>query len=158
LKRGDNLFINGASGAVGHAAVAIAGDIGAEIVGRMGPQSIGRRQLPGMRLTLDYTKPIPPTLNGSFDIVFDVNGSLSIKEGAQLIKRGGTIIDIAPTQQKFLKALFSGCRQVIFSNPRAEYLQPVVDLAAAGKLSIPIAQTISLVDAPALLASLERGD
>lgn len=46
----------------------------------------------------------------------------------------------------------------MISYPKAEYLQSVVDLSVAYKLSIPIAKTISLSEAPALLASLERGE
>jgi NADPH:quinone reductase-like Zn-dependent oxidoreductase len=33
-----------------------------------------------------------------------------------------------------------------------------VDLAAAGKLSVPVAKTISLTDAAAAMAALERGE
>ena len=48
-------------------------------------------------------------------------------------------------------------RKVVISGSKAEYLQSVVNLKVAGKLVIPIARTISLAEAPALLASLERG-
>jgi len=157
LKRGQTLFLNGATGAVGHAAIAIAREIGAEVTGRVGPQSIAQAQSLGLSHALDYTKPLPTTLDGTFDVVFDANGSLSIGEGDRLIKRGGKVFDIAPTKWKFLKALISRSRKVIIANVKAENLQPVVDLAAASKLAIPIVQTVSLAQAPALLASLEQG-
>jgi len=157
LKRGQKLFINGATGAVGHAAIAIAREIGAEVTGRVGPQSVAQAQSLGLSLALDYTKPLPTTLDGSFDVVFDANGSLSIQEGDRLIKRGGKVFDIAPTKWKFLKALVSRSRKVVIADSKAENLQPVVDLAAANKLAIPVVQTVSLADAPALLASLEQG-
>jgi len=157
LKLGQKLFINGATGAVGHAAIAIAREIGAEVTGRVGPQSIAQAQSLGLSLALDYTKPLPATLDGTFDVVFDANGSLSPKEGDRLIKRGGKVFDIAPTKWKFLRALLSRSRKVIIADSKAENLQPVVDLAAARKLAIPIVQSVSLADAPALLASLENG-
>ena len=153
LQRAQKLFINGATGAVGLAAIEIARALGADVVGRVGPQSVARAQ----SLVLDYTKPLPPSLNGSFDVVFDANGSLTVKEGDRLIKRGGVIIDIVPTLPKFLKALVSRSRKFVFADVKSDNLQSVVDLAAAGRLAIPIAQTISLADAPALLASLEQG-
>jgi NADPH:quinone reductase-like Zn-dependent oxidoreductase len=56
-----------------------------------------------------------------------------------------------------LKALVSRSRKVVIADPKAENLQPVVNLAAAGKLAIPVVQTVSLAQAPALLASLENG-
>jgi len=157
LKLGQKLFINGATGAVGHAAIAIAREIGAEVTGRVGPQSIAQAQSLGLSLALDYTKPLPATLDGTFDVVFDANGSLSPKEGDRLIKRGGKVFDIAPTKWKFLRALLSRSRKVIIADSKAENLQPVVDLAAARKLAIPIAQSVPLADSPALLASLENG-
>jgi len=157
LKLGQKLFINGATGAVGHAAIAIAREIGAEVTGRVGPQSIAQAQSLGLSLALDYTKPLPATLDGTFDVVFDANGSLSPKEGDRLIKRGGKVFDIAPTKWKLLRALLSRSRKVIIADSKAENLQPVVDLAAARKLAIPIVQSVSLADAPALLASLENG-
>ncbi len=157
LKRGQRLFINGAMGSVGQAAIAIARGIGAEVVGRVGPQSLAQAQSLGLSLALDYTQSLPTTLDGTFDVVFDANGSLSSREGELLIKRGGKVIDIVPTPQKFLKALFYRSRKVVIANMKVENLQPVVDLAAAGKLTIPIVQTISLADAPVVLASLEQG-
>ena len=157
LKRGQKLFINGATGAVGHAAIAIAREIGAEVTGRVGPQSVSLAHSLGLSVALDYTKPLPTALDGVFDVVFDANGSLSIQEGDRLIKRSGKVFDIAPTKWKFLKALVSRSRKVVIANLKAENLQPVVDLAAANKLSIPVVQTVSLAQAPALLASLEQG-
>lgn len=157
LERGQKLFINGATGAVGQAAIAIARERGAEVTGRVGPKSIDQAESLGLSLALDYTKPLPTTLNGIFDVVLDANGSLSQREGDRLIKRGGKIFDIAPTKWKFLRALVSRSRKVVIANTEAENLQPVVDLASAGKLAIHIAQTISLDRAPALLASLEQG-
>jgi NADPH:quinone reductase-like Zn-dependent oxidoreductase len=157
LERGQRLFINGATGAVGQAAIAMARDIGAEVTGRVGPQSIALAQSLGLSLALDYTKPLPATLDDTFDVVLDANGSLSPREGDRLVKRGGKVIDIVPTRQKFLKALVSRSRKVVIANMKADNLQPVINLAAAGKIRISIAQTISLAETPPLLASLEQG-
>ena len=138
LARGQKLFINGATGAVGHAAIAIAREIGAEVTGRVGPQSVAQAQSLGLSLALDYTKPLPTTLDGSFDVVFDANGSLSIQEGDRLIKRGGKVFDIAPTKWKFLKAPVSPSRNIDFEKVNAHNLRAVVDIAAAGKFAIPV--------------------
>jgi len=157
LKRGRKLFINGATGAVGRAAIAIARERGAEVTGRVSPQSVDRAESIGLGLAVDYTKPLPTPLDGIFDVILDANGSLSRREGDRPIKRGGKIFDIAPTRWKFLRALGSRSGKVVFANRAAENLQPAVDLASAGKLAIHIAQTISLDKAPAVLASLEQG-
>jgi NADPH:quinone reductase-like Zn-dependent oxidoreductase len=145
-------------GAVGQAAVTIARGIGALAVGRVGPRSIDEAQSLGLTSTLDYTKPLPDSLDGTFDVVLDCNGSLSVREEERLRKRAGKIVDVVPSASKFLRALISRSRKVILIDPKAETLQPVVDLAAAGKLSVPVAKTISLTDAAAAMAALERGE
>ena len=157
LARGQKVFINGAMGAVGQAAIAIARDIGAEVVGRVSPQSIAEAQSIGLANALDYTKPLPDNLNGIFDVVFDCHGSLTPAEEGRLKKKGGKIYDIAPSAAKFFRTLLSRSRKIIFADLKAENLQQVVDLAAAGKLTIPIGKTCSLADAPDVLAALERG-
>jgi NADPH:quinone reductase-like Zn-dependent oxidoreductase len=157
LARGQKVFINGAMGAVGQAAVAIAREIGAEVVGRVGPRSIAQAQSIGLANPLDYTQPLPNNLNGIFDVVFDCNGSLTPAEEGRLKKKGGKIYDIVPSASKFVRALLSRSRKMIFADLKAENLQQVVDLAAAGKIKIPIVKTCSLKDAAEMLAALERG-
>lgn len=157
LKPEDKVFVNGAMGAVGQAAVSIARSIGADVVGRVGAHSIGHERLVGLSRTLDYTRPLPVSLYGSFDIVFDCSGYLSVNESSRLLKPGGKVFDIAPTRFKFLRALVSPSRKVIFSDPRAENLQRVVDLAEKRDLVITIARTISLSEASSVIASLARG-
>ena len=125
FKRGQKLFIDDATGAIGHAAIAIAREIGAEVTGRVGPQFIDQAQSLGLSLALDYTKPLSAMLDGSLDVVFDARGSLSIQEGDRLIKRGGKVFGIAPAKWKFLKALVSRSRKVVIADPKAENLQPV---------------------------------
>ena len=157
LKRGQSLFVNGALGAVGQAAVAIARGIGAGVAGRVGPRSLAQGQALGLSPALDYTQPLPASL-GAYDVVFDCNGALSAQEARRLKKPGGVIVDIVPSGAKIFKALFSRSQKIVFADLRAENLQQVVDLAAAGKLAIPIVRTVALAEAPALLAALERGE
>lgn len=156
LKRGQRVFLNGASGAVGQAAIAIARDIGAEVVGRVGTRSIPFANALGLSFVLDYANPLPLSLDRSFDVVFDAHGSLLPQEGDRLAKRDGKIIDIAPTGTKFLRAMVSRSRSTIFADVGAENLQQVAALAAVGKLTIPIARTISLAEAPRMIEQLEK--
>ena len=157
LARGQKVFLNGAIGAVGQAAIAIAREIGAEVVGRVGPKSIAQAQSMGLAGTLDYTKPLPENLNGMFDVVFDCHGSLTPAEEGRLKKKGGRIYDIAPTAGKFFRSLLSRSRKVVFADLKPDNIQQVVDLAVAGKLVLPIVKTCSLEEAPEVLAALERG-
>ena len=158
LRRGQKLLINGALGAVGQAAMAIADYVGAEVAGRVGPNALTQAKASGLDPALDYTQPLSAALDGAFDVVFDCHGSMSAKDARRLLKPGGLVLDIVPTPAKFLRALVSRSHKVVIADTTAENLQPVVDLAAAGKLMIPIVQTSSLEQAPPLLAALERGE
>lgn len=158
LQRGQKLFINGALGAVGQAAIAIANHLGAEVAGRVGPNAMTQAQARGLNPALDYSDPVPATVDGAFDVVFDCHGSLSARDAKRLLKPGGLIIDIVPTPAKFLRALVSRSRKVVIADTTAENLQPVIDLATARKLTIPIVRTLSLDEAPTMLAALERGE
>jgi NADPH:quinone reductase-like Zn-dependent oxidoreductase len=158
LGRAQKVFINGAMGAVGQADIAIAREMGAEVVGRVSPKSIVQALSLGLANPPDYTKPLPDDLNGKFDIVFDCHGSLTPAEEGRLKKQGGKIYDIAPTASKFFRSLLSPSRKLIFADLKPENLQSVVDLAVAGKLALPIVKTCSLENAPEVLASLERGE
>jgi NADPH:quinone reductase-like Zn-dependent oxidoreductase len=157
LQRGQKLFINGALGSVGQAAIAIAKSRGAVIAGRVGAAALGEAQENGLSPALDYAKPIPAELNGTFDVVFDCNGSLSPEQGNLLRKKGGVVIDINLTKKKLMKALLSKGRKLVFFNGKAETLEKVVTFAAAGHLRQPIASTVLLGDAIPLITALENG-
>ena len=157
LKHDQHVFINGAMGAVGRAAIAIAGDLGARISGRMNARSIAAAKALELVIAVDYDQPLPASMNGMFDVVFDCNGSLSGRQARRLLRRGGKVFDIAPTTAKILTSIFFWSHKIVTANPKAENLQQVVDLAAAGKLAIPIARVLSLPEAPSQLGALEHG-
>jgi len=96
--------------------------MGAEVTGRLGPQSIAQANSLSLSLALDYTKPLPPTLDGVFvfDVVFYANGSLSIREGDRLIERDGKVFDIARTKWKFSKAFVSRSRKAVIAKVKRQ--------------------------------------
>ena len=157
LRAGQRVFVNGAYGGVGQAAVYIAKALGASVAGRVGPSALSDTKAIGADPVLDYTKDIPADLNKSFDIVFDCSGSLTPGQGDALVNRGGVVIDINPTFSKFMRSLVSRHRKFIFASPGAENLQKIVDLAASGKLPISIGRTAMLNQAIALISDLEAG-
>jgi NADPH:quinone reductase-like Zn-dependent oxidoreductase len=157
LRAGQRVFVNGAYGGVGQAAVYIAKALGALVAGRVGPGALPDARAIGADPVLDYTKDIPADLNKSFDIVFDCSGGLTPREGDALIKRGGVVIDINPTFSKLMRSLFSGHRKFVFASMGAENLQKIVDLAASGKLPISVGRKATLDQAIALISDLETG-
>jgi NADPH:quinone reductase-like Zn-dependent oxidoreductase len=155
---GQRVFINGALGSVGRAAIAIATHRGALVAGRVGAGDLAEARACGLSPALDYKKGIPPEFSRSFDVVFDCNGSLTPREGDQLCKRGGMVIDTNLTKVKLWRAILSRQRKLVFFNGKANTLEKVVALAAAGHLALPIGITVELADAVPLIAALERGE
>ena len=158
LRRGQRVFVNGAMGSVGQAAVTLARSIGADVVGRVGRGSTEQASSLGMSSVLDYREELPLSLQASFDVVFDCSGHLTAAEGVRLLRPGGKVFDIAPTSFKFLSALVWPSRKVVFSDPGSANLQKVVDLAARRELAIAIARTVALAEVPSVMAALERGE
>jgi NADPH:quinone reductase-like Zn-dependent oxidoreductase len=157
LKMGQAVFVNGAYGGVGQAAVHIAQAMGAFVTGRVGPGALADARAIGIDSVLDYTQEIPASLQREFDIVFDCNGSLSPAEGDMLIRRGGVVIDINPTAYKFVRSLYSLRHRFVFSNQGTDVLQTIADMARSGKLRISIGRTVKLDEAIALIGDLEAG-
>ena len=157
VQRGQRIFINGALGSVGRAAIAVAKAWGAKVAGRVGARSLEDATAEGLSPVLDYAKPIPEELKNAFDVVFDCNGSLTPADGDFLRKPGGMVIDINMTKKKLLWALLSKGRKLVFFNGKAETLEKVAAFAAAGNLSLPIDVTVGLDDAIPLITAIETG-
>jgi NADPH:quinone reductase-like Zn-dependent oxidoreductase len=107
LKTKQSVFINGASGGVGQAAIAIAKAFGAVITARVGPSSLAHSADWGVAQVLDYTQPLSNNLKGAFDVVFDCHGGLTSKEEDFLTKRSGVAVDIDPTVGNLIRSLIS---------------------------------------------------
>jgi NADPH:quinone reductase-like Zn-dependent oxidoreductase len=157
LKSGQKVFINGAFGGVGQAAVRIARALGASVTGRVGPGAVADAKAIGIDPVLDYTQEIPFVFGRRYDLVFDCNGSLSPAEGDTLINRGGVVVDINPTPYKFVRSLYSFRHKFVFGSQDTAILQEVADLAGSGKMDISIGRTARLDEAIALIGDLEAG-
>ena len=157
LKRGQSVFINGAAGGVGQAAVAIAKAFGAAITVRVGPSYLADAANLELARVLDYTQPLPNDLRASFDIVFDCHGSLTAREEKMLIKRSGVAVDIDPTIGNLIRSLVSPRHRLVRGMPSKVILQKVVDLAVAGQFQVTISRTSGLSEAIALIGDLEAG-
>jgi NADPH:quinone reductase-like Zn-dependent oxidoreductase len=158
MQTGQRLFLNGAMGGVGLMALSIARDLGISVAGRVGSSSLSAAKARGLSPALDYAKAIPSNLQGSFDVVFDCNGSLSPKESGMLVKPGGVVIDINLSKAKLISFLSSWRQKLVFFNGDYRNLQPIVDLAGAGRVPTIISRTVTLEDAIPLITSLEQGN
>lgn len=157
LRPGQSVFINGAYGAVGQAATQIAKALGASVTGRVASDSVSAAKSIGVDVVLDYRQPIPGDLSGTFDVVFDTHGSLTVKEGGELAKRGGVILDINPSPSKMLRIMLSRSRKFIMGKQDEATMREVVALVGSGKLKISIGRMVPLEGAIDLIRELEAG-
>jgi NADPH:quinone reductase-like Zn-dependent oxidoreductase len=156
LTAGKTVFINGAAGGVGQAAIYIAKAAGALVTVRVGSSWIAEARALGLTQVLNYNEPLPVSLKGAFDIVFDCHGSLTPKEEMFLIKPSGVAVDIEPTFGNIVRSIFSPRHQFVRGMPSTTILLKVADLATGGQF--PISMTsVPLVDAITLIGELEAG-
>lgn len=157
LKAGQAVFINGAAGGVGQAAIWIAKAFGAVVTVRVGPSWLADAAKLGLARVLDYSQPIPDDLRGAFDVVFDCHGSLTAREEEFLTKRSGIAVDIDPTFGNLVRSIISSRHSFVRGVPSLVILQKIVDIAVAGRLPITISRTVQLSEAIVLISDLEAG-
>lgn len=157
LEAGQQVLINGALGGVGQAAVTLAKSLGAHVTGRVSPHGHAEAEALGIDRVLDYTDPVPSELAGSFDVVFDVNGSLTPDVTRTLIKSGGVVVDINPTDEKMQALQEPDIFKLVIAEGTRENLEAVLALAARGDLVVPVTQVRPFAEAIALITELEAG-
>jgi NADPH:quinone reductase-like Zn-dependent oxidoreductase len=89
IKNGSRIFINGATGGVGHFALQIAGSKGANITASCSEANYSLARELGAAHTVSYNKPLAAPVEGQFDCILDAYGKMSYAEITRLLKRGG---------------------------------------------------------------------
>ncbi len=102
LQPGERVLINGASGGVGHFAVQIAKELGAEVHGVCGPDNVGFVESLGADAVYNYREQPAHKVALAFDVVFDVFGKLSRPAFARQLGRKGIYISTVPKLATFL--------------------------------------------------------
>lgn len=157
LQAGQHVFINGCMGAVGEAAVRIARMLGATISGSCSAAAIERARGLGVQTLFDYRKVDLSQVSDRYDVVYDTAGTMKTTVGLGLLRKEGVFLDIDPTPVKFLRSFFNRKLKPIVCTPRADILDSLANVAGAGQLRLPIAETVPLSGAIQLITALETG-
>ncbi len=157
LQAGAQVFINGCTGGVGESAVQLARMFGAKVSGSCGAQQMRRAQEMGLSRIYDYRTTDLSKINERFDVVYDTAGTMAVATGLGLLRKGGVYLDINPTLGKFIRAIFNRRLKPIVCTARADILDGLARAAGEGALRLPIAETVPLKDAIALVTALEKG-
>ncbi|MBZ9892421.1 NAD(P)-dependent alcohol dehydrogenase [Mesorhizobium sp. BR1-1-3] len=157
LKGGQQVFINGCSGAVGESAVQIARMLGATVSGSCSAQAMQRAVDLGMQKVFDYRTIDLSKLGARYDVVYDTAGIMTVAVGLGLLRKDGIYLDIKPTLPKFIRALFTRQLKPIICTPGADILDGLARAAGEAQLKLPVAEIVRLQDAIPLVIALEGG-
>ncbi len=157
IQSGQKILINGASGAVGTAAVQIAKYFGAEVTGVCSTTNLELVKSLGANKVIDYTKEDFTKSGQTYDIIFDTVGKTSFSLCKSSLKQRGVYLATVPTLAILLQMLWTsmiGRKKVIFAatglrsaSEKAKVLVFFKELIEAGKIksvidrSYPLEQT-----------------
>ncbi|MUL41412.1 NAD(P)-dependent alcohol dehydrogenase [Streptomonospora sp. PA3] len=107
LEPGQSILVNGASGAVGGAAVQLAAHFGARVTGVCSGANAELVASLGAGEVVDYTSTEFTRLNRRFDVVFDAVGKSSYARCRRLLKPGGAYLTTGPGAGILLHSLLT---------------------------------------------------
>lgn len=122
LKSGQQILINGATGAIGSAAVQLAKYFGAEVTAVCHTKHVELVRSLGAKLVIDYTKEDFTKLDQTFDVIFDAVGKSSFGKCKLLLKPKGVYMSTElgyMSQNPFLALVtpLTGGKKVLFPIP-----------------------------------------
>jgi len=125
LQRGQGVLVNGATGAIGSAAVQLWRDMGAVVTAVCGAEHMELVRGLGADRVIDYTAEDFTRDERRYDVVMDAVGKSSFGRCRRLLKPGGLYLstDLGPLSQNPLLALVTplfGGRKVRFPIPRQD--------------------------------------
>jgi NADPH:quinone reductase-like Zn-dependent oxidoreductase len=148
LRAGDKVLVNGASGAVGTAAVQLARQAGAEVTGVCGPDNLELVRSLGAHDVIDYRKQDFTKDGRTYDIIVDTAGTAPFSRCKDSLKEGGRLLVVLGSLGAALGgplvSLTSSKRVVagtVAENP--EDLRKLAELAEAGAFNPVIDRTYS---------------
>jgi NADPH:quinone reductase-like Zn-dependent oxidoreductase len=125
LQRGQGVLVNGATGAIGSAAVQLLRDMGAVVTAVCGAEHMELVRGLGADRVIDYTAEDFTRDERGYDVVLDAVGKSSFGRCRRLLKPGGLYLstDLGPLSQNPVLALVTplfGGRRVRFPIPRQD--------------------------------------
>lgn len=147
LQRGQKVLINGASGAVGTAAIQLANYLGAEVTAVCSTANIDLVKSLGATAVIDYSKNDVTQQNETYDVILDTVGNLSVAQCKQQLTEQGKAILINTGLLTNLSSLFRRdliCGVAAETKENLNFLRARVeagDIKAVIDRSYPLEQT-----------------
>lgn len=140
LQRGERVLVNGASGAVGTAAVQLAKHFGAHVTGVCSTANLDLVRSIGADHVIDYTLDDFSASGQTYDVIVDAAGTAPFSRCGRALASGGRLLLLLADITDMIKAPWAGIaskRKVIVSPAaeRPQYIQQIAQIAAAGKFT-----------------------
>lgn len=164
IKSGQQVLINGATGAIGSAAVQLVKHLGAEVTAVCDTPNIALVKSLGADEVIDYTQQDFTQLPQSFDVVFDAVGKSSFGKCKPLLKKNGIYMSTElgyMSQNPFLALItpLLGGKRVLFPIPTISKEDVVFlkELVVTGKYKPVIDRYYALEEIVAAYKYVEAG-
>ncbi len=154
IRKGMQVLVNGASGAVGTYAVQLAKHFGAQVTAVCGSANLELVRSLGADHVIDYTSEDFTMSDHTYDVVFDAVGKSSFARCKRILKENGVYLTTVPVPGVLLRKLLylprSGKRALFMATglakpeKRAAGLQYLGELAATGVLHTVVDKAYSL--------------
>jgi len=162
LRAGQKVLVNGASGAIGSAAVQIAKHLGAEVTGVCGGPRLEFVRALGADRAIDYAERDFRKSGETYDVIFDILGRVRFSECRRSLAPRGILLYASFKTPHLLAmvrtALLGGRRVVCALAPGGvEDLLAVKDLAEAGAIKVIIDRRFPMEEAARAHRYVEAG-
>jgi NADPH:quinone reductase-like Zn-dependent oxidoreductase len=104
VQRGERVLINGASGAVGVAAVQLAKHLGAHVTGVCSGGNVALVRSLGADEIIDYTQHDFATTGAAYDVIMDTAGTAPYSRIKHCLREGGRLLQVLGGLADLLKA------------------------------------------------------
>lgn len=162
LKSGERVLINGASGAVGSAAVQLAKHLGAHVTGVCSTANLELVRSLGADVVVDYTNEDFTARGESYDLIMDTAGTSPYARCKHVLAPKGRLLLVLASLPAVLGAIVSNLfsDKKIIAGPapdRAEDLRVLAELAERGKYRPVIDRAFPLEQTSAAHAYVDSG-
>ncbi len=168
VRSGQSVLIQGAGGGVGTLLVQVAKAYGAHVTAVCGPGSVELVRSLGADRVVDYTRRDFTSEDARYDAIFGVNGHHPLTGYRDALKPGGTYVMVGGESRQLFEAMFPGALRfagsgrniellTLDADRKADDLQELRELIAAGQLRPIIDRVLPLAEAPAAMRYVEQG-
>lgn len=159
VKPGQRVLVQAAGGGVGHLAVQIAKALGAQVVGTASTGEVDFVRELGADEVVDYTSQDFTAVVRPVDVVIDPLGGDNIARSLKVTRAGGVVASLLDFSEADTAAAEArGIRLVRVSVvPNRSALSAIVDLVAAGRLTVHVSATYPLEKAGEAQEQFARG-